>query len=126
MFVCFFLPLCLSKHSSSLPILPGQGSMMKHNNFFRTAISERQDQHSQLYYKREKPNHCHKPRCILCSEFLIQHSVVTGFPICKTLYTWSLFREPPYTLGDSNISLRRRALDTGHMSMSNGFSIIYP
>jgi len=30
------------------------------------------------------------PDSFLCSEFLIQHSIITGFPMCKTLYTWSL------------------------------------
>lgn len=58
---------------------------------------------------------CHKlwvlPRFLLCSEFLSQHSIITGFPMCKTLYTRSLFRILPYTLYDSNTLQRRNVLD---------------
>lgn len=53
-----------------------------------------------------KFSNCHKlwvsPRFLLCSEFLSQHSIITGFPMCKTLYTQSLFRVLPHTLCDSN------------------------
>lgn len=62
-----------------------------------------------------KFSNCHKlwvsPRFLLCSEFLRQHSIITGFPMCKTLYTQSLFRVLPHTLCDSNTLQRRNALD---------------
>lgn len=36
------------------------------------------------------------PDSFLYPEFLIQHSIITGFPMCKTLYTWNLFTTLPY------------------------------